>query len=226
MSCKAHGAVGEKNSYLKWYKEVDGNKVSVDSSMVIRTELIHDAEHIDEEILAFKSFSKAYTGNYTCVRQVATNPATETKIEIKLERKFISIYIIIVTIFVFYPISKVPPLNEYYCKQSIFSLYFCHGILANASPKLKFADNAGDFISKKEGDKVTVTCVVEGSPTPKRYWERNGVVVQDCPDYSNPRCTLALPRVTFPDNNGKYVCVGENIVKTTKKELFVEVQGI
>lgn len=91
---------------------------------------------------------------------------------------------------------------------------------------MTFDGDIGDLLSIKSGGMLTVACVVEGSPAPRKHWERNGQVVHDCPDYTNPRCVLVLRDVKFPENNGEYLCVGENIVKKTEKRLILVVQGI
>eukprot|EP00111_Clytia_hemisphaerica_P018542 TCONS_00054849-protein len=94
----------------------------------------------------------------------------------------------------------------------------------NVSPKITLPNNPNGIQIANIGDQIFLSCDVTGSPKPKKYWRRNGVNIHDCPNTQEPRCTYTIRKTSFPENNGIYECVGENIVMKNAKELRVEVQ--
>lgn len=85
-------------------------------------------------------------------------------------------------------------------------------------------------VNVMDGEKLILTCQVEGFPTPKVQWYRNNEKVTETKDltmYQDTQglCVLSVQEV-FPEDEGQYACqavnkVGEAITSTT-----VNVEGI
>lgn len=61
------------------------------------------------------------------------------------------------------------------------------------------------------GDRVKLRCRIDGNPTPKIYWLRNGRVVEKSDKFSlRPRKKLLVIKSFSKQEVGRYTCVGNN----------------
>ncbi|KAG1672025.1 Muscle M-line assembly protein unc-89 [Nymphon striatum] len=78
-----------------------------------------------------------------------------------------------------------------------------------------------------EGVKVRFECSVFGTPTPQVTWYKDGIIIENNPDYktsfSNGLCTLSIEE-TFSEDSAKFMCRAVNMVgiAETQGRLFVQ----
>ena len=77
--------------------------------------------------------------------------------------------------------------------------------------------------SARASESFTFHCRVSGNPRPRRYWDRldGKSLPADAIDDNNG--TLTIPRLRYPDDNGQYVCVANNVNGEDKKYVKLNV---
>ncbi|XP_065684796.1 fibroblast growth factor receptor 3 isoform X1 [Hydra vulgaris] len=91
------------------------------------------------------------------------------------------------------------------------------------APVVQFPFQNSSLIVLNVDDKsFQISCLVSGSPKPKRQWLKDDKVVQNCIDDSE-FCHLYINGVSYPKDNGLFICVGENTVGKGSKSVFIQV---
>lgn len=71
----------------------------------------------------------------------------------------------------------------------------------------------------KEGQSVTLRCRVAGHPPPQISWLKDGVRLENCPDFvittEGDRSSLRIPEA-FDEDSGKYTVVAANPAGTSR----------
>lgn len=79
----------------------------------------------------------------------------------------------------------------------------------------------------KEGERVVLECWVDARPEPIVKWYREGIEIQNTPDYTitfqEGVCTLIILEV-FPEDAGKFTCVATNAEGRSVSEAFLQVE--
>ena len=92
-------------------------------------------------------------------------------------------------------------------------------------PEVTLPDISSSVVPFDEGKLVTVRCSVGGSPTPIRYWEKDGEKVKDCVELHESDCYLAFQYAQFPKHNGVHTCIAKNIAGEANKSVTIEIRG-
>lgn len=80
-------------------------------------------------------------------------------------------------------------------------------------------------------------CDATGSPRPKIKWFKNGQLLSPCdhirrtgcvnnPRYIKEMNELDIKHARFPEDDGKYICVAENVLGKDKISVDVVVKGM
>lgn len=83
----------------------------------------------------------------------------------------------------------------------------------------------------KEGDKVVLICHVIGEPKPNIEWFKDGISIQNNPDYRTSYldniCTLSIDE-TFTADSGRFMCIASNLAGSdeTAANLIVKEHSI
>ena len=81
------------------------------------------------------------------------------------------------------------------------------------------------FIEVNVGENsLQVTCEVKGSPKPMKRWEKDGQTILTCNDDSY-YCHLYFAYIAYPQHDGEYTCIAENIVDKASKSVTIQVLG-
>jgi len=102
----------------------------------------------------------------------------------------------------------------------------------NKAPTVEFPNETTDLVKVEEGKPFSILCVVAGSPTPTKQWEKDGkakyisddMVIADCPNKFDLNCALSSNAASYPKHNGEFECVAKNIVREVRKKITVQVQ--
>ena len=68
-------------------------------------------------------------------------------------------------------------------------------------------------------------CKVTGSPSPEKYWEKDGIIVHKCIERYQQECYLNITEAKYPDHNGVFICVANNSLAEANKSVTIQVQG-